>query len=138
MTDDTRRQEIRLRDPKIVGELLGRICDEVDEVEHVVLTSRDGLAIASDSTADVGGEKSFSLHGSALAAAVASIGDHFVELVNRGRLRGVLFDVDDGCVGVYPISATLLLVVFGESGVTPGRFGAAVKKSVGILLAPDQ
>ncbi|MEV0360760.1 roadblock/LC7 domain-containing protein [Nocardia sp. NPDC050697] len=131
------RTEIALGDPEVVGRLLQRACDELYEVEHAVMTSRDGLVVASD-TASAGydGGDSIAMRGSAMAAAAIGIGDHFTGLLHQGRLQSAVFEADRGCVGVFPVSSTLLLVVTSAPGVSLGRFNAAAKRVLGMLLAP--
>ncbi|GAB2781856.1 roadblock/LC7 domain-containing protein [Amycolatopsis magusensis] len=140
MSAETQRREIRLRDPQVVGELLDRACAEVDDVRHAVMTSRDGLVIAADSGSrtEGDGEATIALHGSALAAAAASIGDHFSGLVSQGRLQSTVFEAERGCVGVFPMSSTLLLIVTSMPSVTPGRFTAAARRVVSTILQPDR
>ncbi|MEV0358493.1 hypothetical protein AB0H71_20820 [Nocardia sp. NPDC050697] len=131
------RHEIALGDPRAVGVLLQRACEEIADVEHAVMTSRDGLVVAAD---DVSGQMthgdSIAMRSSAMAAAAIGIGDHFTNLVTQGRLQSAVFEADRGCVGVFPLSSTLLLVVTSAPAVNLGRFNAAAKRVLGILQAP--
>ena len=132
------RHEVVLGDPQVVGRLLQRACREIEDVEHAVLTSRDGLVVAANSEAGgVAGEDTVAMRGSAMAAAAAGIGDHFVGLVTRGRLQAAVFEADRGCVGVFPVSSTLLLIVTSMPSVNLGRFNAAAKRVLSLLQEPQ-
>ncbi|MBH0774721.1 roadblock/LC7 domain-containing protein [Nocardia bovistercoris] len=133
------RQEVALRDRHAVGRVLERACREIDEVEHAVMTSRDGLVVAAneDSGGD-SGEDGIAMRGSAMAAAAAGIGDHFTSLVSQGRLQSAVFEAERGCVGIFPVSSTLLLIVTSAPSVSTGRFNIAAKKVLGLLLEPTQ
>jgi predicted regulator of Ras-like GTPase activity (Roadblock/LC7/MglB family) len=132
------RRDVLLSDPAIVGRLLQQACDEIDGIEHAIMTSRDGLLIAAnkessgDDTADTLADRA-----SAMAAAGAGIGDHFTQLVSHGRLQGSIFEAEQGCVGVFPISTTLLLVVTSRTSVSMGRFSVAAKRTLQLLQSPD-
>lgn len=133
------RQEVALRDPAVVGQLLQRACDEIDDVEHAVMTSRDGLVVAANREASgPDGADTLAMRGSAMAAAAAGIGDHFTDLVRQGRLHAAVFEADRGCVGVFPVTSTLLLVVTSRPQVTLGRFNAAAKRVLTLLTAPER
>ncbi|MEV3961378.1 roadblock/LC7 domain-containing protein [Nocardia sp. NPDC050193] len=138
MTSGPGRRDVLLSDPQIVGRLLQQACDEIDGIEHAIMTSRDGLLIAanreSGSTDTV---DNLAVRASAMAAAGAGIGDHFTQLVSHGRLQGSIFEAEQGCVGVFPISTTLLLVVTSGTSVSMGRFSVAAKPTVQLLQSPD-
>ncbi|MGW4369490.1 roadblock/LC7 domain-containing protein [Nocardia takedensis] len=132
------RREVLLGDPQAVGRVLQRACREIEDVEHAVLTSRDGLVVAAnDEAGGSSGEDTVAMRGSAMAAAAAGIGDHFVGLVTRGRLQAAVFEADRGCVGVFPVSSTLLLVVTSMPQVNLGRFNAAAKRVLSMLQEPQ-
>ncbi|MEG8182791.1 hypothetical protein GZH49_30450 [Nocardia terpenica] len=133
MSNDLQRQEIRLSDPTVVKDLLARACALVDDIQHAMIASRDGLIIA----ADANGNEEVAIHGSALGAAAAGIGDHFTNLAAHGRLQSMLVEGDRGCAGVFPVSTALLLIVTSAPGVTLGRFSAAAKKVVATLQSPE-
>lgn len=135
-----RRLEIRLSDPDDVSRLLEHACSAVGDVQMAFLTSRDGIVIASSSAASEiysEADEQMALRGSALAAATAGIGDNVAYLAAHGRLRSALFESDNGCSGVYPITATLLLVVIGARTVNLGRLTAAAKRIIALLQDPD-
>ncbi|MGN2637677.1 roadblock/LC7 domain-containing protein [Nocardia takedensis] len=132
------RHEVLLGDPRAVARVLQRACREIEDVEHAVLTSRDGLVVAAnDEAGGSSGEDTVAMRGSAMAAAAAGIGDHFVGLVTRGRLQAAVFEADRGCVGVFPVSSTLLLVVTSMPQVNLGRFNAAAKRVLSMLQEPQ-
>lgn len=137
MSGRPERQEVLLRDPQAVGKLLQRASEEIDDIEHAVLTSRDGLVVAADERASgTDGEDSIAIRSSAMAAAAIGIGDHFTNLVAQGRLHTAIFEADRGCVGVLPVSSSLLLVVTSTPGVNLGRFNAAARKVLTLLTEP--
>lgn len=135
-TGESNRVEIRLRDPELVRSLLDELWDEIADVESAVVTSRDGIVIAAGSRKDAAGH--LPDHASALAAAASGIGDNFIETLSAGRLESVLFESSRGCVGVYPLTSTLLLVLGSSSDVTPGRFMAAAKRVISTLQTPQK
>ncbi|UGT61380.1 roadblock/LC7 domain-containing protein [Nocardia asteroides] len=138
MSRPVERVEVALRDPAVAGKLLQRAVEEIDDVAHAIMTTRDGLVIAANRDADgPPGADTIAARGSAMAAAASGIGDHFTDLVRQGRLHASVFEAERGCVGVFPISATLLLVVAGGPAVTMGRFNAAAKRVLALLQAPD-
>lgn len=138
MTGGATRRDVLLGDPAVVGRLLQQACDEIDGVEHAIMTSRDGLLIAADKesinndTVD-----NMAVRASAMAAAGAGIGDHFAQLASHGRLQGSIFEAEHGCVGVFPVSTTLLLIVTGRTSVSMGRFSIAAKRTLQLLQSPD-
>ncbi|MGQ4599616.1 roadblock/LC7 domain-containing protein [Nocardia sp. R6R-6] len=133
------RHDVVLHDPTLVEALLQRACDEIDDVQHAVITSRDGLVVAANKESGGSGDEgdTIALRGSAMAAAAAGIGDHFARLVSQGKLHSATFEADRGCVGVFPITSTLLLIVTSQPTVTLGRFSAAAKKVLAILQSPQ-
>lgn len=137
MSSGTERHEVLLGDPATVSRLLQRACDEIDDVEHAIMTSRDGLVVAAnrESGGHEGGD-TIAVRGSAMAAAAAGIGDHMTQLVSQGRLQASMFEADRGCVGVFPVSTTLLLVVTSRPSVTLGRFSIAAKRVLQVLQSP--
>ncbi len=137
MSGSVERVEVALRDPAVVGGLLQRAVDEIDGVAHAIMTTRDGLVIAANREAGgPEGADTLAMRGSAMAAAASGIGDHFTTLVRQGRLHASVFEAERGCVGVFPLSSTLLLVVTSAPTVNLGRFNAAAKRVLGILQAP--
>lgn len=138
MSDGAERHDVVLQDPILVEALLQRACDEIGDVQHAVITSRDGLVVAANKEAGGSGDgaDTIAMRGSAMAAAAAGIGDHFARLVSQGRLHSATFEADRGCIGVFPVSTTLLLIVTSQPTVTLGRFSAAAKKVLALLRSP--
>lgn len=134
---DSNRTKIRLQDPGAVAAVLGRVRADVPDIDGAVLTSRDGLLIAAELAPGTSDTDAVALHASAMAAAAVGVGSRFVEFTNRGHLNGALFDGDRGCVGVYPVSSTVVLVLFGRTGVTTGSFTVAARKALTLLLSPQ-
>ncbi|MGY4098010.1 roadblock/LC7 domain-containing protein [Nocardia sp. R16R-3T] len=130
------RKEIRLSDPDSVAKLLAEARESIDDAQYIFVASRDGLVVASGNSSD-GEEDEVSLRGSVIAAAAASIGDHFSALASHGRSQSVLFEADRGCFGVFPLTSTLVLVVGSAQSVSLGRLSAAARKIIAKLHAPD-
>ncbi|MCX4098369.1 roadblock/LC7 domain-containing protein [Nocardia sp. alder85J] len=108
-----------------------------DDVQYAFVASRDGLVVAAASTPTQRDEDQTALRGSAIAAAAAGIGDHFIALSSRGgRLQSVLFEADRSCVAVLPLSSALLLVVGGTQATSLGRLSAAARRMVHALQTP--
>ncbi|MGA6204331.1 roadblock/LC7 domain-containing protein [Nocardia testacea] len=137
MSSGTGRRDVLLNDPAIVGRLLQQACDEIDGIQHAIMTSRDGLLIAANKESMGDTADALADRASAMAAAGAGIGDHFTQLVSHGRLQGSIFEAEHGCVGVFPISTTLLLIVTSRTSVSMGRFGVAAKRTLQLLQSPD-
>jgi len=134
MTTD--RVQIRLQDPEALGELLGRVRADVAGVAGLVVTSRDGIVVASDLDPGTPNPGDAADQSAAMAAASAGIGQRFVQASDHGRLQSVVLEGERGCVGVQPLSGTLLLVVLGSRDTVMGRFTVAVKQVLNRLLAP--
>lgn len=69
-----------------------------------------------------------------MAAPGTGIGDHFTQL--HGRLQGSIFEAEHGCVGVFPISTTLLLIATSRTSVSMGRFSVAATRTLQLLQSP--
>ncbi|MCX4098561.1 roadblock/LC7 domain-containing protein [Nocardia sp. alder85J] len=133
----TRRLELALGEPGKVAGLLTDACATIDDAAYAFVASRDGLVVAS-ATASETPEDQVALRGSALAAAAMGIGDHFAALSAHGRLQSTYFEADRGCVGIFPISSALMLVVGSDRSVNLGRLTAAAKRILAILQAPSE
>ncbi|WNV86952.1 roadblock/LC7 domain-containing protein [Umezawaea sp. Da 62-37] len=131
------RVEIRLGDPAALTELLGKVRTDVDGVDGVVVTSRDGLVLAADLNVSTARAGEVASQVAAMASVSAGVGLRFVQSSELGRLQGVLMEGDRGCIGVHPLSATVLLVLLGTPGTAMGRFTVAAKRATAMLLAPD-
>jgi uncharacterized protein len=133
----TRRLELALSEPDKVARMLTEACAAVDDAAYAFVASRDGLVVASATAAD-GPEDPVAMRGSALAAAAVGIGDHFSALSAHGRLQSTFFESERGCVGIFPMSSTILLVVGGNQSVNLGRLTAAAKRIIALLQAPKE
>ncbi|MFF0490983.1 roadblock/LC7 domain-containing protein [Nocardia sp. NPDC004068] len=133
----SRRLTIALSEPRKVADLLTAVCADIDDAAYAFLASRDGLVIAASGAADEASESEVALRGSALASAAIGIGDHFAVLSSHGRLQSTLFESERGCVGIYPMSSTVLLVVGTAQAVNLGRLSAAAKKIISALQEPN-
>ncbi|MQY25983.1 roadblock/LC7 domain-containing protein [Nocardia aurantia] len=131
----TRRLELALTEPDEVARLLAEACESIDDAAYAFVASRDGLVVAS-ATAHEQPEDAVALRGSALAAAAMGIGDHFAAMSAHGRLQSTFFEADRGCVGIFPISSAMLLVVGSGQSVNLGRLTAAAKRVLALLQAP--
>ncbi len=131
------RLEIALSEPRRVAELLTEACSTIDDAAYAVIASRDGLAIAAGGESGETSESDVALRASALAAAAMGIGDHFTAISAHGRLQSTLFEADRGCVGIFPMSSTVMLVVGSRQSVNLGRLSSAAKKIMAILQVPN-
>ncbi|WP_199440930.1 roadblock/LC7 domain-containing protein [Umezawaea beigongshangensis] len=132
------RTPIRLRDPRVLSELLGGVRAQVDGIQGAVVTSRDGMVLSADTGLSAADGDAVASQAAAMAAAAAGIGSRFLQVTSLGRMQGAMFEGDRGCIGIVPLSSTLLLVLLGTPNTTLGRFTVAAKRAVAILLAPDQ
>ncbi|MEU5694402.1 roadblock/LC7 domain-containing protein [Actinosynnema sp. NPDC020468] len=131
------RVQIRLTDPDALGPLLARVRAEVDGVDGLAVTSRDGIVVAADLAPGTPHPDDAAAQASAMGAASAGVGQRFVQFSGLGRLQSVLLEGDRGCIAVQPLSGTLLLVVLGTPGTAMGLFTLAVRRATAILLAPE-
>jgi predicted regulator of Ras-like GTPase activity (Roadblock/LC7/MglB family) len=132
------RTQIRLRDPRVLAELLGGVRAQVDGIQGAVVTSRDGMVLSADTGLSPADGDAVASQAAAMAAAAAGIGARFLQVTSLGRMQGAMFEGDRGCIGIFPLSSTLLLVLLGTPSTSLGRFTVAAKRAVTLLLAPDQ
>lgn len=141
----------QLQDPETVAKVLARARDAVADVAGAVVATRDGLVMAAnidpelEAAARAANPKDRRSHfvsddlaakTSAMGSVAAGLGAQFVQAAGTGQLQAVTFEGSTGCVGVFPLTSTLLLVLFGGTGVTMGRFVVASKQALAVILGP--
>jgi predicted regulator of Ras-like GTPase activity (Roadblock/LC7/MglB family) len=95
--------------------LLRAFTSRVAGITDTALASRDGLIIASDTN----GAEPDNL--AALAAASLGIAQRMAASVGPGTLQDVTTRGSGGCVTVYPVGVSALLVVVGDKGLDIAR-----------------
>jgi uncharacterized protein len=95
--------------------LLRALKDRVGGITDTALASRDGLIIASDTT-DIDPDTL-----AALAATSLGVAQRMSAQAGQGTLREATTRSSRGCVAVYPVGTSTLLVVVGDEGLDLGR-----------------
>ncbi|MFD5827833.1 roadblock/LC7 domain-containing protein [Lentzea sp. NPDC060358] len=90
----------------------------------LLVATLDGLVLSSD-TVGVTPENV-----AAMSAATIGLAGQFTAQANIGQPRTALFEGDSGFVCVFPVESSLLLVVFGEKGITLGLFNVAARQAL--------
>jgi predicted regulator of Ras-like GTPase activity (Roadblock/LC7/MglB family) len=114
-------------DVAAISEALGRIRGTVDCVVGLLVATRDGLVLSGETS----GVENDSV--AAMAAAAAGLATQFTAQAKVGEPRATMFEGINGYVCVFPVEATLLLVVFGEPDITMGLFNVAAKQALAQL-----
>lgn len=94
--------------------LLRALRDRVAGITDTALASRDGLIIASDAHIDP--DKL-----AALAAASLGIAQRMTAEAGQGTLQEATMRGSRGCVAVYAVGTSALLLVAGDKGLDPAR-----------------
>ena len=140
-----------LQDPETVAKVLAKARGAVMDVAGAVVATRDGLVMAANIDPEL--EEAaraaaptdrrarylpddMASKTSAMASVAAGLGAQFVQAAGTGQLQAVTFEGSTGCVGVFPLTSTLLLVLFGDTRVTMGRFVVASKQALAVILGP--
>lgn len=141
----------RLQDAETVAKVLAKARDSVTDIAGAVVATRDGLVMAAnidpalEAAARAATPKDrrslfvsddMASKTSAMASVAAGLGTQFVQAAGTGQLQAVTFEGSTGCVGVFPLTSTLLLVLFGDTRVTMGRFIVAAKQALAVILGP--
>jgi predicted regulator of Ras-like GTPase activity (Roadblock/LC7/MglB family) len=141
----------RLQDAETVAKVLAKARDSVTDIAGAVVATRDGLVMAAnidpalEAAARAATPKDrrslfvsddMASKTSAMASVAAGLGTQFVQAAGTGQLQAVTFEGSTGCVGVFPLTSTLLLVLFGDTRVTMGRFIVASKQALAVILGP--
>lgn len=103
MTEDALLAQMRALRDRVVG------------VTDTVLASRDGLIITSD-TADIDPDNI-----AALAAAALGLAQRMTAEAGKGSLRQAITLSSGGCVAIYAVGVSGLLVVVGDEGLDSSR-----------------
>src|SRR5579863_5738692 len=89
--------------------------DRITGITGTAVASRDGLIIREDT----GGVDPDNL--AALTAAALSLAQRLAREAGQGTLREALTRSSGGCVAIYAIGATAVLVVIGDEGLDVAR-----------------
>jgi uncharacterized protein len=95
--------------------LLRALRDRVVGITDTALASRDGLIITSD-TADIDPDNL-----AALAAASLGLAQRMTAEAGKGTLREATTRGGGGCVAVYAVGTSALLVIVGDEGLDLAR-----------------
>ncbi|WP_290057168.1 roadblock/LC7 domain-containing protein [Amycolatopsis solani] len=114
-------------DPARTLEALRGIRDKVDQVAGLLVATHDGLVLAND-TETIEADSV-----AAMSAAAIGLAAQFTAQAKIGESRCAMFEGSSGYVCVFPVEATLLLVVFGEPDITMGLFTLAAKQALTLL-----
>lgn len=142
---------VQLQDPETVGKVIAKARDAVADIAGAVVATRDGLVMAANIDPELEAAASaanpvdrrsrfdsddMASKTAAMASVAAGLGTQFVQAAGTGQLQAATFEGSTGCVGVFPLTSTLLLVLFGDSRVTMGRFVVASKQALAVILGP--
>ncbi|RSM63875.1 dynein regulation protein LC7 [Kibdelosporangium aridum] len=106
---------------------LGEIRGRVERVTGLLVATRDGLVLYSDTH----GVEDHSV--AAMAAAAIGLATQFTGQAKVGAPRAAMFEGASGYVGVFPVEGSFLLVVFGEPEITMGLFTVAARQALSLL-----
>jgi uncharacterized protein len=110
-----------------LNEALGEIRGRVDRINGLLVATRDGLVLYSDTH----GIEDHSV--AAMAAAAMGLATQFTGQAKVGAPRAAMFEGASGHVGVFPVESSVLLVVFGEPEITMGLFNVAARQALSLL-----
>jgi hypothetical protein len=99
----------------------------VDRITGLLVATRDGLVVC----ADTNGVENDAV--AAMSAAASGLANQFTSQAKVGEPRASMFEGESGFVGVFPIEAPLLLVVFGERDTTMGLFNVAARQALSLV-----
>jgi predicted regulator of Ras-like GTPase activity (Roadblock/LC7/MglB family) len=108
-------------------ETLRTIRGQVDRVTGLLVATQDGLVLAADTR----GVENESV--AAMSAAAVGLAVQFTAQAGVGEPRTAMFEGGSGYVCVFPVEASLLLVVFGERDITMGLFNVAAKQVLSLV-----
>jgi uncharacterized protein len=113
-------------DAERTSQALLKIRDRVDRfhVSGLLVASRDGLVLCADTQDMEDGSVA------AMSAAAVGLATQFTGQANLGEPRAAMFEGTLGHVCVFPVEATILLVVFGRRGTTMGMFNVAARQAL--------
>lgn len=101
--------------------------ERVAGITDTVLASRDGLVVTAD-TADVNPDNV-----AALAAASLGLAQRMTAEAGQGRLREAITRSSGGCVAIFAVGASALLLVTGDEGLDTGRLHRESRSTVEAL-----
>jgi hypothetical protein len=147
-----RPAHVRLQDPEVIAKALTRMRESVQDIAGAVVASRDGLVMAADVDPAVEAaaraaqpaerRSRFAVDdtaskAAAMASVAAGLGGQLTQAAGSGQFQAATFEGGGGCVGVFPLTSALLLVLIGAPSVTMGRFVVAAKQAMTVLLGPQ-
>ncbi|GAB3890945.1 roadblock/LC7 domain-containing protein [Kibdelosporangium lantanae] len=114
--------------PRVDSGAMGRelrvVRDRVDQINGLLLASRDGLVLCGETRG--GHDESVA----AMAAATIGIAGKFTEQAMVGDPRAAVFEGVAGHVCIFPVDEATLLVVFGERDTNTGLFTVAARQAL--------
>ncbi|MBP2328711.1 putative regulator of Ras-like GTPase activity (Roadblock/LC7/MglB family) [Kibdelosporangium banguiense] len=110
-----------------MNEALDEIRGRLDRVSGLLVATRDGLVLCSDTHGIEEGSVA------AMAAAAVGLATQFTGQAKVGAPRAALFEGASGHVCVFPVEGSMLLVVFGEPDITMGLFNIAARQALSLL-----
>jgi predicted regulator of Ras-like GTPase activity (Roadblock/LC7/MglB family) len=149
----TRSAQVRFQDPAVIADVLARMRASAQDIAGAVVASRDGLVVAAniDPAVEAAAREAEPANASgrfvvedtaaktaAMASVAAGLGAQFVRSAGTGQFQAVTFEGSAGCVGVFPLTSALLLVLLGGPKVTMGRFVVAAKHALSVMHGPQQ
>jgi predicted regulator of Ras-like GTPase activity (Roadblock/LC7/MglB family) len=101
--------------------------DRVVGITDTALASRDGLIIVAD-TVDINPDNV-----AALAAASLGVAQRITAEAGKGSLREATMRGSGGCVAIYAVNASALLLVIGDEGLDSTRLHLESRSTVEAL-----
>jgi uncharacterized protein len=114
-------------DLSVMEDALRAVTGQHDNINGMLVASADGLVLASD-TGDIHVDTV-----AAMAAAAASIASQFTDQADIGDSTASIFEGTNGYVAVFPVEASVLVVIFGQKDLTMGMFNVAARKTLSDL-----
>jgi predicted regulator of Ras-like GTPase activity (Roadblock/LC7/MglB family) len=109
-------------DKAALTEALRKASGEFDTVaDGMVVASADGLVLAAE-TREIQADTV-----AAMAVIVSGIATQLVEQAGVGESTACLFESTSGHVAVFPLTADMVVVVFGPDKVNAGMFNLAAR-----------
>lgn len=103
--------------------ILGKLNSVSNEIEASAVMSRDGLSLASKIRRDVDPDRL-----GAMCASLLSLGNKTAKELNRGNLKQVLIEGDQGCVLIVHIGKSAVLAVVSKPSSNLGMVFVEARK----------
>jgi uncharacterized protein len=114
-------------DVDAMKQTLHEVRGTVDRITGLLVATRDGLVMCADTS----GVEDDAV--AAMSAAAMGLAAQFTGQAKVGEPKAAMFEGAVGFVCVFPVEATLLLVVFGERDTTMGLFNVAAKQALSLV-----